>query len=211
MVFYLIWLDCHMDKITAFCVDYIKLLPKVSYTKYYLTALAIIFGPSVILGNIINLVTITIGLKTIQSEVSSLQTNKNYKKQQYQSKRITVTLLLIVIVDTVLIIPGSIGLLYIDMQGLRTKTTIVYDQITEVLFAMRPVYNIILYLLTNKEYRSSFNQLILHRNLRKDNFIQNNYSCQNINQLEKKSTSYSSINNIIEHSHLTQLSQIYHV
>lgn len=161
---YAMWQVCYAkDNHTPICVDFLEKLPKVEYMKFYFYALSVIFGPFIIIANIVCLCVIRHALKK-SHERSERMTKKEEKKHNYY-KRITKMLLIILILDTVWLVPTCIqylGLVFSPEETVfnsKDVEFVIFDIVAEILLLFRPTYNIFVYLKTNTEYRRMFQKM----------------------------------------------------
>lgn len=157
---YYIWLICFKNTDEEkLCESYLEKLPHVEGMRYYIYAEAFIFGPCVITAYVICFITINIGLRR-SGKRSYVLSDKDKEKRVIQSQRVTRTLLVILIIDTICMFPTTLDYMVDSIAPNNYISNAydhiagrIYDEFIGILLTIRPTYNLLVYFITNAEYR----------------------------------------------------------
>ena len=161
-----IWQSCFNDKDIPKCQTFFKRFPDADKLKYYFYCLSVLFGPCVIITNTACLFIMKRALKQGQHTAKqhlNRRPTSIYNMVRRHSK-ITRTLAVILVLDTVWILPTCVqfvGLLFATEDTLLKGQNPVYksfDLFAEILLSLRPTYTIFAFLATNTHFRRKFYQ-----------------------------------------------------
>ena len=156
---YAMWQVCYNETERRQCQEFFRRFPHVDSMQYYFYALSLVFGPVIIIANIICFIVIKAALRRSTERLAQL---KKDSRRRHQYHRITRMLLVILVLDTLWILPSSVQYLGLALSPRNTifnkhdTAYVVFDIVAEILLLFRPTYNIFVYLITNREYRQQF-------------------------------------------------------
>ena len=168
----IMWQSCYMEKNKPICDDLLWRMPKLQgYATSYLYFLTILYGPLLVLIYIGSMVGIWSNLQKTAVIMRSLSERRDsveeWKRRQKKTAKITRTLLVILMLDTLCSLPlvvQAFAMLIAPRKTVFSTTNVsykIFDAIAEICLALRPAYNFWLYSFHDNDFRIRAKALLL--------------------------------------------------
>ncbi len=173
----ILWQSCHKEEVATQCQKIKEDVPNLEkIAQYYLYSLSTLYGPVLIIVYIVCLIGIRATLQKSEEVIRNLTETQTLIRnssdnhptsgmgssgaRQRATSKITRTLIMIVILDTICTLPtvaqGFAQLFSPQSTVFSTNTAFrVFDVVAEIFLAMRPAYNFWLYVYSHDEFRAA--------------------------------------------------------
>lgn len=166
---FFIWMSCQEVIVSdRFCSSFYLKFPYIEKMKYYLMIIGLILAPGIIIANMVCFITIIFELRKANHKNSVLRKSQKYKRAK-RDERVISTLKAILIIDTVCIFPEAVRLMVFALRGRSNVFNsneivagVIFSDVSQIVFTIRPTYNLLVYLRNNTEYRRVFKSLFCY-------------------------------------------------
>lgn len=181
---YAIWKACFDDIQHPVCAEYFRILPHADKARIYFSLMCILLGPGTVIANVVCSILLKQAINKSAREVKNIQSgamasphavvnNVHHQNssllQSGRNQRLNRLILLVLITNTVCILPSCIQV----VQVIIDPKTLIFDKcklrvniidcVAEIFLAVLPSYNFFTFVLSNRDFRNKFKQVILRR------------------------------------------------
>ena len=160
-----LWQSCYRERTSEICLKVREVFPNLTkITSLYLLFVTILYGPVLVLVYIGCMIGIKVNLEKTEKILESLQEDNSCniserKSRRRNTMRITKTLLLIILLDTICCLPLVVQAFALVIAPKETvfssdnQAYRIFDSIAEIFLVCRQAYNFWLYAFSHKNFR----------------------------------------------------------